>query len=79
MEFQVKERSAYIYNNMNFSIEEFAVYMNYCRGLRFEEKPDYNYIKKLFRDLFFKHYDQWDFIYDWHDSNVFYFLSKRKK
>ena len=28
---------------------EFAMYLNYCRGLRFEEAPDYMYLRQLFR------------------------------
>ena len=31
---------------------EFAMYLNYCRGLRFEEGPDYMYLRQLFRILF---------------------------
>ena len=31
---------------------EFAMYLNYCRGLRFEEAPDYMYLRQLFRILF---------------------------
>lgn len=27
---------------------EFASYLVYCRGLRFEEEPDYAYLKNLF-------------------------------
>jgi len=28
--------------------EEFATYLTYSRGLKFEEEPDYDYIRKLF-------------------------------
>uniref|UniRef100_A0A8C5L5S7 non-specific serine/threonine protein kinase n=1 Tax=Jaculus jaculus TaxID=51337 RepID=A0A8C5L5S7_JACJA len=31
---------------------EFAMYLNYCRGLRFDEAPDYMYLRQLFRILF---------------------------
>ena len=31
---------------------EFLEYMNYVKTLRFDDKPDYPYLRKLFRDLF---------------------------
>ncbi|KAK4391813.1 Casein kinase-like protein 2 [Sesamum angolense] len=33
---------------------EFASYFHYCRSLRFEDKPDYAYLKRIFRDLFIR-------------------------
>ena len=33
---------------------EFVVYMNYVRSLRFDDKPDYSYLRKIFRDLFLR-------------------------
>ena len=27
---------------------EFATYLSYCKNLKFEEKPDYSYLKSLF-------------------------------
>jgi len=33
---------------------EFATYLSYCRGLRFEDRPDYTYLKRMFKDLFFR-------------------------
>ncbi len=44
---------------------EFKTYMNYCRQLKFEEQPDYFYLKQLFKELFFKLKYDWDCIYDW--------------
>jgi len=44
---------------------EFATYITYCRSLQFTEKPDYEYCKKLFRDLFVRAGYRWDYIYDW--------------
>ncbi|XP_023641606.1 casein kinase 1-like protein 5 isoform X2 [Capsella rubella] len=33
---------------------EFASYFHYCRSLRFDDKPDYAYLKRLFRNLFIR-------------------------
>jgi len=45
--------------------EEFAQYLNYCRGLHFEDKPDYTYLRKLFRDLFVREGYKYDAMFDW--------------
>lgn len=44
---------------------EFAMYLNYCRGLRFEEAPDYMYLRQLFRILFRTLNFQYDYVFDW--------------
>ncbi|XP_786391.2 casein kinase I [Strongylocentrotus purpuratus] len=44
---------------------EFAMYLNYARGLRFDENPDYVYLRQLFRILFRTLNHQYDFTFDW--------------
>merc|ERR1711899_72389 len=44
---------------------EFATYLNYCRSLRFEEKPDYSYLRQLFRNLFHRQGFTYDYVFDW--------------
>ncbi|KAF0976980.1 hypothetical protein FDP41_004275 [Naegleria fowleri] len=44
---------------------EFATYLNYARSLGFEDKPDYQYLRKLFRDLFVRQKFVMDYEYDW--------------
>jgi len=44
---------------------EFAMYLNYCRGLRFEEAPDYMYLRQLYRILFRTLNYQYDYTFDW--------------
>jgi len=44
---------------------EFAIYLNYCRVLRFEEEPDYRYLRQLFRNLFRELNHQYDYMFDW--------------
>lgn len=45
--------------------QEFAVYLKYCKGLQFIQKPDYDYVRRLFRNLFYRTGYKWDYIYDW--------------
>merc|ERR1719189_2484827 len=44
---------------------EFSTYLNYCRALRFDDKPDYAYLRRLFRDLFFRQGYAADYRFDW--------------
>ncbi|GMT19470.1 hypothetical protein PFISCL1PPCAC_10767 [Pristionchus fissidentatus] len=44
---------------------EFPMYLNYCRGLRFDEAPDYMYLRQLFRILFRTLNHQYDYTFDW--------------
>merc|ERR1711924_539988 len=44
---------------------EFVTYLNYCRSLRFEDRPDYAYLRRFLKDLFFRENYQYDFIFDW--------------
>ncbi|XP_028061002.1 casein kinase 1-like protein 11 isoform X3 [Camellia sinensis] len=44
---------------------EFTSYFHYCRSLRFEDKPDYAYLKRFFRDLFIREGYQFDYVFDW--------------
>ncbi|XP_055489085.1 casein kinase I isoform X1 [Leucoraja erinacea] len=45
--------------------EEMATYIRYVRRLDFFEKPDYDYLRKLFTDLFDKKGYMFDYEYDW--------------
>ena len=44
---------------------EFIMFLNYSRGLRFDEVPDYDYLRRLFRDLAKKHGIVYDWKFDW--------------
>lgn len=44
---------------------EFISHFHYCRSLRFDDKPDYSYLKRLFRDLFIREGYQFDYVFDW--------------
>uniref|UniRef100_A0A8C5KCI5 non-specific serine/threonine protein kinase n=1 Tax=Jaculus jaculus TaxID=51337 RepID=A0A8C5KCI5_JACJA len=45
--------------------EEMATYLRYVRRLDFFEKPDYDYLRKLFTDLFDRSGYVFDYEYDW--------------
>ncbi|KAI9216064.1 kinase-like domain-containing protein, partial [Blastocladiella britannica] len=44
---------------------EFAVYLNYSRSLRFDDRPDYSYLRRLFRELFVREGFSYDYVFDW--------------
>ncbi|GMM54522.1 hypothetical protein DAKH74_011380 [Maudiozyma humilis] len=44
---------------------EFAQYMTYCRNLAFDEKPDYLYLARLFKDLSTRLDYHNDHLFDW--------------
>ncbi|KAJ3055489.1 serine/threonine protein kinase [Rhizophlyctis rosea] len=45
--------------------KEFSVYLNYTRGLGFDEGPDFNYLRKLFRNLYIREGYHYDYVFDW--------------
>jgi casein kinase 1 len=44
---------------------EFRSYFEHVRSLRFDDRPDYDYLKRLFRELFFRKGFSYDNLYDW--------------
>ncbi|CAK8579520.1 unnamed protein product [Lathyrus sativus] len=44
---------------------EFASYFHYCHSLTFDQRPDYGFLKRLFRDLFAREGYEFDFVFDW--------------
>lgn len=54
---------------------EFSTYLNFCRSLRFDDKPDYSYLRQLFRNLFHRQGFSYDYVFDW---NMLKFVSLAK-
>ncbi|KAG5450226.1 Casein kinase I isoform delta-A [Clonorchis sinensis] len=44
---------------------EMAIYLNFCRGLHFDNQPDYSYLRNLFRCLFHREGFSYDCVFDW--------------
>ncbi|KAL9987971.1 hypothetical protein ACROYT_G002358 [Oculina patagonica] len=44
---------------------EFQDYLNYCKGLEFEEDPDYEFLRGLFKQLALKLEIEYDGVFDW--------------
>lgn len=50
--------------------DEFSTYLQYCKNLRFEERPDYSYCRRLFKDLFIREGFKFDYQFDWVGKNI---------
>ncbi|KAJ6795531.1 casein kinase 1-like protein 3 [Iris pallida] len=44
---------------------EFASYFHYCHSLTFDQRPDYGFLKRLFRDLYTREGYEFDYVLDW--------------
>ena len=67
MKFYVRDclvTKSIFYYNFKFLVE-FSTYLNYVRSLKFEDKPDYDFLRKIFKELFFRMGYEWDFMFDW--------------
>jgi len=60
-----KKLSTSVEELCNGAPAEFATYHNYVRSLRFEEKPDYAYLRQLIRNLFHRQGFSYDYVFDW--------------
>jgi casein kinase 1 alpha len=56
---------------------EFQMFLQYCRGLKFDESPDYNYLRQLFQVLLNSMGYEMDNVYDW--TNIMDQAMKKKE
>ena len=47
------------------NIDEIADMLKYIKGLKFEEKPNYRYLKELISNLMTSENIDYDYMYDW--------------
>jgi casein kinase I family protein HRR25 len=50
--------------------KEFAIFLDYTRALRYDETPDYKYLRNLFSDLLEREGHKHDYAFDWHTINT---------
>lgn len=43
---------------------ELSLYIQYCKGLSFEEKPDYGYLRRILKDVYHREGYLTDYVYD---------------
>lgn len=58
---------------------EFCQYMTYVKKMSFEQKPDYDYLRKLFKNVLFKIKERIDNIFSWVDLRNVSKDRKRKR
>jgi serine/threonine protein kinase len=49
---------------------EFEQYIKYTRNLKYEEDPDYNYLKNLFVNVLKKNHWEFNYYYDWDQTTL---------
>ena len=59
-----------IKSNLFLFLAEFATYVHYCKTLRFEDRPDYSFLRKNFKDLMAKENLEYDYVFDWINVNI---------
>jgi casein kinase 1, epsilon len=60
-----KKMSTHIYELCKGFPQEFPRYLTYCRQLAFAQRPDYCFLRRLFRSLFHRQGFTYDYIFDW--------------
>ena len=48
----------------------FAEYLKYARNLKFSQKPNYKYLRRIFRICMRKNKFKYDYLYDWKEPRI---------
>ena len=59
--------------------QEFAEYVRYCRNLGFEDDPNYNYLRNIFKGLLIKMRENNDSNFTWNKKLILFWNKKTKK
>lgn len=44
---------------------EISTFLSYCRSLKFNDKPDYSFLRRILKDLLEREGHKIDYRYDW--------------
>jgi len=58
--------------------EEFKKYFEHVRSLRSNKKPNYTYLRRLFRNLFHRNRFEYDYVFDWTELKFLEELKRKK-
>ena len=49
---------------------EFHAFINYTKSIKFDQRPDYAFLRKLCREMFLRAGFDYDYIYDWNLAGI---------
>ena len=59
--------------------QEFTEYVKYCKNLAFEQDPDYEYLRNLFRNILKKIHEKNDLNFSWNKKLFFRIMNSKKE
>jgi hypothetical protein len=74
-----RKQSAEAYGLFRDITEEFKKYFEHIRSLRSGEKPNYVYLRLLFRNLFHRKGYEYDHVFDWTEIKFLEHLERSRK
>lgn len=51
-------------------VEEFSTYLNYTRNIKFDDRPDYNFLKRLLKGIAEREKFEFDNVFDWTNKKI---------
>jgi len=63
----MQRTSRYLYQYISY-IGETNKLLKYCKSLKFEEDPNYDYLKQILKDMFIENNYEYDLVFDWNEQ-----------
>lgn len=55
----------YFFKSNLFKLDEIQTFIHYTRDLRFDDRPDYTYLKRLLKTIAEREKFEYDYVFDW--------------